>query len=63
MAGKGAALSFRQADLTAEALAAALEKLVASADLRAEMGRKMRDLAQPDAAQTVAEWCRQNARS
>jgi UDP-N-acetylglucosamine--N-acetylmuramyl-(pentapeptide) pyrophosphoryl-undecaprenol N-acetylglucosamine transferase len=57
MAEAGAALMFRQADLTAEKLAAALRPLLDDADARARMGEAMRKLAKPDAAAAVIDWC------
>ena len=57
MADKGAALMFRQSDLTAEKLAAALRPLLADANKRAEMGAAMKSLAKPTAAGTVIDWC------
>ena len=57
MAEAGAALSFRQADLTAEKLADALKPLLTDAKLREQMGAKMKSLAKPKAAATVADWC------
>jgi len=57
MADKGAALMFRQADLTAEKLAGALRPLLADAGKRAEMGAAMKSLAKPGAAAAVIDWC------
>lgn len=57
MADAGAALMFRQSELTAEKLAAALRPLLADADARARMGEAMRALAKPQAAATVVDWC------
>jgi UDP-N-acetylglucosamine--N-acetylmuramyl-(pentapeptide) pyrophosphoryl-undecaprenol N-acetylglucosamine transferase len=57
MADKGAALMFRQAELTADKLVAALRPLVTDAARRTEMGAIMRSLARPDAAATVIDWC------
>jgi UDP-N-acetylglucosamine--N-acetylmuramyl-(pentapeptide) pyrophosphoryl-undecaprenol N-acetylglucosamine transferase len=56
MADKGAALMFRQADLTADKLAGALRPLVADAARRAEMGAAMRSLARPGAAGAIVDW-------
>jgi UDP-N-acetylglucosamine--N-acetylmuramyl-(pentapeptide) pyrophosphoryl-undecaprenol N-acetylglucosamine transferase len=56
MADKGAALVFRQSELTADRLAAALRPLLADAGKRAEMGAAMKSLARPDAATTVIDW-------
>jgi UDP-N-acetylglucosamine--N-acetylmuramyl-(pentapeptide) pyrophosphoryl-undecaprenol N-acetylglucosamine transferase len=57
MADKGAALMFRQADLTADKLADALRPLITDAAKRAEMGAAMKALAKPGAAATVIDWC------
>jgi UDP-N-acetylglucosamine--N-acetylmuramyl-(pentapeptide) pyrophosphoryl-undecaprenol N-acetylglucosamine transferase len=56
MADAGAALMFRQADLTADKLLAALTPLVADAGKRAEMSAKMKALAKPNAAAAVIDW-------
>jgi UDP-N-acetylglucosamine--N-acetylmuramyl-(pentapeptide) pyrophosphoryl-undecaprenol N-acetylglucosamine transferase len=57
MADAGAALVFRQAELTASKLADALRPLVTDAARRAEMGTRMKALARPRAAATVIDWC------
>lgn len=57
MAEAGAALSFRQADLTATKLADAIGPLLDDADRRAAMGAAMRALARPGAAAEVVDWC------
>jgi UDP-N-acetylglucosamine--N-acetylmuramyl-(pentapeptide) pyrophosphoryl-undecaprenol N-acetylglucosamine transferase len=57
MADAGAALMFRQSELTAEALADALRPLIADPARRAEMGGKMKALARPAAAAAVIDWC------
>lgn len=57
MADAGAALMFRQADLTPEKLGDALRPLLADAARRAEMGAAMKALAKPGAAAAVVEWC------
>ncbi len=57
MADAGAALMFRQAELTADKLLAALTPLVADAAKRAAMGAKMKALAKPNAAAAVIDWC------
>ena len=62
MAQAGAALSFRQADLTAAKLAAAIEPLLADGAQRAAMGAKMRALAHPQAAATVVDWALESQR-
>jgi UDP-N-acetylglucosamine--N-acetylmuramyl-(pentapeptide) pyrophosphoryl-undecaprenol N-acetylglucosamine transferase len=56
MAHKGAALMFRQADLTADKLADALRPLLTDAARRADMGAAMKSLARPTAAATVIDW-------
>ncbi len=56
MADKGAALMFRQADLTADKLADALRPLLTDAARRHEMGTAMKSLARPTAAATVIDW-------
>jgi UDP-N-acetylglucosamine--N-acetylmuramyl-(pentapeptide) pyrophosphoryl-undecaprenol N-acetylglucosamine transferase len=62
MADAGAALMFRQADLTAGKLAAALAPLVTDAARRTQMGAAMKALARPGAAAAVIDWCeRQSA--
>lgn len=62
MAQAGAALSFRQADLTAAKLAAAIEPLLVDGEARATMGAKMRALAHPEAAATVVDWALESRR-
>jgi UDP-N-acetylglucosamine--N-acetylmuramyl-(pentapeptide) pyrophosphoryl-undecaprenol N-acetylglucosamine transferase len=57
MADAGAALMFKQSELTAARLAEALRPLVSDRARRAEMGAKMKALARPGAAATVADWC------
>jgi UDP-N-acetylglucosamine--N-acetylmuramyl-(pentapeptide) pyrophosphoryl-undecaprenol N-acetylglucosamine transferase len=57
MADKGAALMFRQSELTADKLADALRPLLADAGKRAEMGAAMKALARPGAAAAVIDWC------
>jgi UDP-N-acetylglucosamine--N-acetylmuramyl-(pentapeptide) pyrophosphoryl-undecaprenol N-acetylglucosamine transferase len=56
MADAGAALMFRQAELTADQLAGALRPLV-DPTRRATMGAAMKALAKPKAAATVVDWC------
>ena len=56
MADKGAALMFRQADLTAEKLADALRPLLTDAAKRNNMGAAMKSLAKPGAAAAVIDW-------
>ena len=56
MADAGAALMFRQADLTADKLLDALRPLVTDAAKRAEMGAAMKQLAKPAAAAAVIDW-------
>jgi UDP-N-acetylglucosamine--N-acetylmuramyl-(pentapeptide) pyrophosphoryl-undecaprenol N-acetylglucosamine transferase len=57
MAEAGAARMYRQAELTAEQLAGALEELLADDARRAQMGSAMKALARPGAAATVVDWC------
>jgi UDP-N-acetylglucosamine--N-acetylmuramyl-(pentapeptide) pyrophosphoryl-undecaprenol N-acetylglucosamine transferase len=57
MVEAGAALMFKQSELTAEKLADALRPLVTDAARRAEMGAKMRARARPGAAAAVVDWC------
>lgn len=61
MAEAGAALSFRQADLTAAKLAEAIEPLLESPERRAAMGAAMKALAKPQAAAVVVDWCQQQS--
>ncbi len=56
MAGAGAALMFRQADLTADKLADAVRPLL-EAGKRTEMAAAMKALAKPRAAAVVVDWC------
>jgi UDP-N-acetylglucosamine--N-acetylmuramyl-(pentapeptide) pyrophosphoryl-undecaprenol N-acetylglucosamine transferase len=62
MAAAGAALMYRQADLTAPMLANTLDELLRSPARRAEMGSAMKALAKPGAAATVVDWCLAQAR-
>jgi UDP-N-acetylglucosamine--N-acetylmuramyl-(pentapeptide) pyrophosphoryl-undecaprenol N-acetylglucosamine transferase len=57
MAEAGAALSFRQAELTADKLLAAIASLLGDRDQREQMGQAMKALAKPDAAKVVVDWC------
>ena len=61
MADAGAALMFRQSELTADKLAAALRPLLDDAAVRARMGEAMRALAKPGAAAAVVDWCARQA--
>jgi UDP-N-acetylglucosamine--N-acetylmuramyl-(pentapeptide) pyrophosphoryl-undecaprenol N-acetylglucosamine transferase len=56
MADKGAALMFKQSELTPEKLADALKPLLTDAAKRAEMGARMKSLAKPGAAASVIDW-------
>ncbi|MBA3397070.1 MAG: undecaprenyldiphospho-muramoylpentapeptide beta-N-acetylglucosaminyltransferase [Deltaproteobacteria bacterium] len=56
MAAAGAALMFRQSELTADALATALRPLLADPTTRQRMGAAMKALAKPAAAATVVDW-------
>jgi UDP-N-acetylglucosamine--N-acetylmuramyl-(pentapeptide) pyrophosphoryl-undecaprenol N-acetylglucosamine transferase len=62
MAAAGAALMFKQSELTAQKLAAALLPLLRDGARRAEMGAKMKALARPAAAATVIDWCESQIR-
>lgn len=62
MAAAGAALMFRQAELTVDGLTAALRPLLEDPAKRAAMGAAMRELARPGAAAAVVDWCRDQAR-
>ncbi|HVV85815.1 MAG TPA: undecaprenyldiphospho-muramoylpentapeptide beta-N-acetylglucosaminyltransferase [Kofleriaceae bacterium] len=57
MAEAGAAKMFRQKELTAEKLAAAIAPLLDDEAARAAMGARMRELAHPRAAADVVDWC------
>lgn len=57
MAEAGAALSYRQAELTSAKLAAAIEPLLDDPERRARMSAAMKSLAKPAAAATVVDWC------
>ncbi len=57
MAEAGAALMYRQADLTGPILAKTLDELLGDPGRRAQMGSAMKALARPGAAATVVDWC------
>lgn len=57
LADDGAALVFRQDELTGDKLAAALRPIVADASRRAEMAARMKARARPGAAAAVIDWC------
>jgi UDP-N-acetylglucosamine--N-acetylmuramyl-(pentapeptide) pyrophosphoryl-undecaprenol N-acetylglucosamine transferase len=57
MATAGAALMFKQSELTADKLADALRPLLTDAAKRAQMGAAMKALAKPRAAADVIDWC------
>jgi UDP-N-acetylglucosamine--N-acetylmuramyl-(pentapeptide) pyrophosphoryl-undecaprenol N-acetylglucosamine transferase len=57
MAEAGAALMFRQAELTPPRLAEALRPLLTDDARRAQMSAQMKALARPMAAATVIDWC------
>jgi len=57
MAAKGAALMFKQSELTADKLADALRPLLADPGKRADMGAAMKSLARAQAAAAVVDWC------
>jgi UDP-N-acetylglucosamine--N-acetylmuramyl-(pentapeptide) pyrophosphoryl-undecaprenol N-acetylglucosamine transferase len=62
LAEAGAALMFRQAELTADQLADALRPLIADPARRAEMAARMKARARPAAAATVIDWCESQRR-
>ena len=57
MADAGAALMFRQSELTGEVLADAIAGLAADRERLATMGRAMRALGRPQAAAAILDWC------
>jgi UDP-N-acetylglucosamine--N-acetylmuramyl-(pentapeptide) pyrophosphoryl-undecaprenol N-acetylglucosamine transferase len=57
MATAGAALMFKQSELTAEKLADALRPLLVDPAKREAMGAAMKALAKPQAAAAVVDWC------
>jgi UDP-N-acetylglucosamine--N-acetylmuramyl-(pentapeptide) pyrophosphoryl-undecaprenol N-acetylglucosamine transferase len=61
MADAGAALSFRQADLTSAILLEQLRNLLDDDALRTRMGSAMKALARPGAAATIVDWCQEQA--
>ena len=58
MADKGAALMFRQAELTADKLVDALRPLIVDSSRRSQMGEAMKSLAKPGAAASVIDWAK-----
>jgi UDP-N-acetylglucosamine--N-acetylmuramyl-(pentapeptide) pyrophosphoryl-undecaprenol N-acetylglucosamine transferase len=56
MAAAGAALLFRQAELTAESLAGAVAELAGDPERRERMGSAMKALGRPEAAATICDW-------
>jgi UDP-N-acetylglucosamine--N-acetylmuramyl-(pentapeptide) pyrophosphoryl-undecaprenol N-acetylglucosamine transferase len=62
MADAGAAVVMREKDLTAEALAEALERLLASPERLTRMARAARSLARPEAAERLADLVEATAR-
>jgi len=62
MADAGAALMFKQSELTAGKLAHALRPLLVEPVKRAHMGAAMKALAKPGAAGAVVDWCEQQHR-
>ncbi len=56
MATQGAALMFRQSELTADKLLAAIRPLVTDVTVRTAMAEKMKSLAKPGAAAAVIDW-------
>jgi len=63
MAAAGAALMFRQSELTADKLADALRPLLADPERRAKMSAAMAALARPNAAAEIVAWARAQVRS
>jgi len=57
MAQAGAALMFRQKDLTAEKLADAVAELATHPESLARMGSAMKALGKPQAAAAILDWC------
>ncbi|ACY17777.1 UDP-N-acetylglucosamine--N-acetylmuramyl- (pentapeptide) pyrophosphoryl-undecaprenol N- acetylglucosamine transferase [Haliangium ochraceum DSM 14365] len=57
----GAARLHRQAELTPEGLADTLSELITTPVLRAQMAAAMQSLGRPEAADTVAAWCADQA--
>jgi UDP-N-acetylglucosamine--N-acetylmuramyl-(pentapeptide) pyrophosphoryl-undecaprenol N-acetylglucosamine transferase len=57
LADNGAALLFRQSELTGEALADAIEGTLRDPETLARMGSAMKALGRPRAAATIADWC------
>jgi UDP-N-acetylglucosamine--N-acetylmuramyl-(pentapeptide) pyrophosphoryl-undecaprenol N-acetylglucosamine transferase len=62
MAEAGAALMFKQSELTPSLLADALRPLLTDAARRVEMGARMKALARPAAAATIIDWCEAQGR-
>jgi UDP-N-acetylglucosamine--N-acetylmuramyl-(pentapeptide) pyrophosphoryl-undecaprenol N-acetylglucosamine transferase len=63
LAEAGAALMFKQSELTADKLAEALRPLLTDPARRADMGTKMKARARPAAAATVIDWCESQRRT
>lgn len=57
MAEAGAALMFRQSELTAEKLAASVAELARNRESLAKMGSAMKALGRPRAAADILDWC------
>ena len=57
MADAGAALMFRQSELTAEKLAASVAELARNRESLAKMGSAMKALGKPRAAADILDWC------
>ncbi len=58
MADAGAALMFRQSELTAEKLAASVAELARNREALAKMGSAMKALGKPRAAADILDWCK-----
>lgn len=63
LAEAGAALMFRQSELTAGKLAEALRPLLTDPARRADMGARMKARARPAAAAAVIDWCESQQRA
>lgn len=57
MVSRGAALSYRQSDLSPDKLANALQSLFDDSSRRSAMANAMRALAKPGASATIVDWC------
>ncbi|HUH02929.1 MAG TPA: undecaprenyldiphospho-muramoylpentapeptide beta-N-acetylglucosaminyltransferase [Kofleriaceae bacterium] len=62
LAEAGAALVFRQDELTAEALADAISTTLRDPETLERMGSAMKALGRPQAASAIVDWCQEQAR-